>query len=349
MVWCCWFALAMGWSSCSMIDEDQSDCVNPTEVNYELTLVTNMTTEIETHLNDSTEGDLADDLRKFLQNIFTDYAHDVDLSFYDTVGDSVRLQHDQHIMDANQASYTLNLPRRQYMHLAAANLLNNSQVALLNDGYCHPSMLRQVLRDTIDSHNTGLFTARLPMNVLGNVDQDFIVNLYMANCAAVLVVDPRDCDASGMQVYSTGFASEYYICDSSYVYPEKSPIVRTTLIGNDNGPGPFAFCSVSFPSKPGNETRTVIETEEPFISKEGDEDLWEFRVYVPQTEEGDQTRGRFRITETILRIKKRLKAGQLMIIKGWLDRQGILYTTDTNVGVSVTLDWNKNNEHEVPL
>lgn len=347
VVWGCWCLLAT-LSSCSMIDEDQSDCVSEAEVKYELTLVTNITTEIETQLNDSTEDELADSLRKHLQNIFTDYAHDVDLSFYDTVDDSVRLHHDMHIMDANQASYTLNLPMRQYMHLAAANLLNNNIVSLINDGYCHPSVLHQVPRDTVDSQTTGLFTARQPMDVLGNVDQNFRIHLYMANCAAVLVVDPRDVDASGMQVYTTGFASEYQICDSNFIYPAKSPIVRTEFVGRNDGHGPFAFCSVNFPSKPASETRTVIETEEPFISKEGEEELWEFRVYVPQPET-EQTRGRLRITETILRLRKPLRAGQLMIIKGWLDHQGIFYTTDTNVGVSVTLDWNKNNEHEVPL
>lgn len=341
----------MGFMSlvgCSMIDEDQSDCDQQARIDYELRLVTNMETEIETQLSTETEQSLADDLRRFLSGIFTDFAHDVDLSFYDTVGDSVRLQHDQHIMDANQATYTLNLPMRQYMHLAAANLLNNAQVNLVGDEHCHPSMLQQVSGDTVASHTTGLFTARQPMDVLGNVDQNFNVRLYMANCAAVLVVDPRDVDPSEMSVYTTGFATGYHICDSSYTFG-KSPIVRTSLVGQAATGQPFAFCSVSFPSKPGVETRTVIETEEPFISKEGDEDLWEFRVYVPAQDDEASTRGPRRITETILRLKKRLKAGQLFILKGWLDRRGVFNTKDKTVGVSVTLDWNKNQEQDVPL
>ena len=347
VVWCCWFVLP-ALSSCSVIDEDQSDCANQAAVNYELRLVTNMSTEIDTQLSDEGYQDLADALRYHLSGIFTDFAHDVDLSFYDTVGDSVRLQHDQHIMDANQATYTLNLPMRQYMHLAAANLLNNAQVGLVNDEHCHPSMLQQQVRDTVDSHTTGLFTARQPMDVQGSVNQDFNVSLYMANCAAALVVDPRDVDARGMQVYTTGFATGYHLCDSNYIFPAKSPIVKTSLVGNDDGGNPFAFCSVNFPSKASAETRTVIETEEPFVSKEGEENLWEFRVYVPEPE-SDQTRGHSRITETILRLKKRLKPGQLMIIKGWLDRQGAFNTKDKTVAVSVTLDWNKNHEQDVPL
>ena len=36
-------------ASCSVIDEDQSDCVQPqAELDYELKLVTNMTTELRT-------------------------------------------------------------------------------------------------------------------------------------------------------------------------------------------------------------------------------------------------------------------------------------------------------------
>ncbi len=96
-------------AGCSMIDEDQSDC-EKSKIDYELRLITNISTEIETQLETettlSTEAnlELAQALRDHLSGIFTDFAHDVDLSFYDTVGDSLRLQHDEHIMDANQAS-----------------------------------------------------------------------------------------------------------------------------------------------------------------------------------------------------------------------------------------------------
>ena len=111
--------------SCSVIDEDLSACVEQAQVDYEMRLVTNMTTELRTQLTTQTDIKLAAALKDHLDDIFTDYAHDVDLSFYDTQGDSARLQHDEHIMDANQASYELNLPMRHYMHLAAANVVDN--------------------------------------------------------------------------------------------------------------------------------------------------------------------------------------------------------------------------------
>ena len=218
-----------------MIDEDQSDC-EKSKIDYELRLITNISTEIETQLETettlSTEAnlELAKALRNHLSGIFTDFAHDVDLSFYDTVGDSIRLQHDEHIMDANQASYSLNLPMRHYMHLATANILDNQLVTLENDERCHPSTLQQVSRDTIDSHETGIFTARKYMEVLEGVSQNFNVRLYMANCAAMLIIDPQGHDTNGIRVYSTGFATGFNICDSVYNYPANSPIVRTTQL-----------------------------------------------------------------------------------------------------------------------
>ena len=324
-----------------MIDEDQSDCGVQAEVNYELRLVTNINTEIETKLTTKTDLQIAELLRDYLSDVFTDFAHDVDLSFYDTSGDSVRLQHDEHFMDANQASYTLNLPMREYMHLAAANILDNELVNLTNDEHCHPSMLRQVARDTIDSHDTGLFTARLPMNVLEGVDQDFRVRLYMANCAACLVIDPRGFDTEDIKVFATGFATGFHICDSAFVFPEKSPIVTTTKLKPKDGSEEVGYCCVTFPSREPSlrgGTRTVIETEEPFIAQPGDETLWEFRVYIPQ-KAPDGTRSAGPITESILQIKEPQRAGEVTIMKVYVGEDANIVSESQDVAVSVTLDW----------
>ena len=304
-------------------------------------LVTNMTTEIQTQLSAQTTFRLSESLRSHLSEIFSDYAHDVDLSFYDTVGDSVRLQHDRHIMDANQASYALNLPMRQYMHLAVANIVENDLVGMADDEYCHPSKLQQVVRDTIDSHGTGIFTARLPMNVLEGVDQNFEVHLYMSNCAACLVIDTQGHESAGIKVFSTGFASGFNICDSAYIYPEQSPIVRTMSLTKKDDSDEVGFCSVTFPSpepkeKESGRTRTVIETEEPFITQPGQESLWEFRVYVPQPDGS--------VTETILGIREPLRAGQLKIIKVRLRADGGVDPETPEVGASVTFDWKPGTE-----
>ena len=335
---------------CSIIDEDLSDCGVETEVDYELQLVTNMTTEVQTQLSAQTDLALAATLKNFLSNIFTDFAHDVNLSFYSIEGDSTQLYRDEHIMDGSEKSYTLYIPRQKYMHLAVANIEGDPVVRLENAESCHGAVLRQTEGDTIDSHNTGIFTARQLMEMIEGIDQTFNVKLYMCNCSAMLVVDPNGHDVSGMQVFTTGFATAFHIADSVYEFKTPSPLIRTKRMAPDDN-GNVGFVSVNFPSREpssGNEvrgarcevretkgkervTRTVIETTEPFIAQPGDEVLWEFRVYLPQP---DGT-----TTETILGIKEPLRAGQLKIVRVRIGDKGIPEPESPNVGVSVTLDW----------
>ena len=339
-------ALLLSVASCKTIDDDLSDCGNDYQLDYELRLVTNMTTELKTELQTelSTQAELqmAAALRAHLQNIFTDFAHDVDLSFYDTEGDSIRLQHDQHVMDANQASYTLYLPMRRYMHLATANIVENPVVALAADERCHTSYLRQNLgtgaagggvADTIVSHTTGVFTARQPMEVFEGIDQTFDVKLYIANCAATLVVDTLGSGARDVKVYTTGFATGFSIADSSYIYtPDATPIVRTERVTTADMGSLLSFCSVSFPSPEKPLTRIIIDNEDPFITSEAEGSLWEIRIYVTTADAAT--------TETVFYVHKPLRAGQLKITKAKINPDGSAGTVDAAVGVSVQLNWN---------
>lgn len=323
---------------CSMIDEDQSDCGEEAKMDYELELITNITTEVETQLNTQTDVSLAAKLKDHLGDIFSDFAHDVNLLFYGIGSDSTLLYHDEHIMDDSESSYTLYIPRQKYMHLAVANVEGDPVVRLEDTGNCHTAVLRQIDGDTISSHNTGIFTARQLMEMIEGVDQTFNVKLYMANCSAMLVVDPNGHDISDMNVYTTGFATAFYIADSVYEFKEPLPLIRTKRLEPDEN-SCVGFVSVNFPSREpstpktaeAKPTRTVIETTEPFIAQPGDEVLWEFRVYLPQP---DGT-----ITETILGIKEPLRAGQLKIVRVRVGDSGAIETDAPEVGVSVTLDW----------
>lgn len=326
-----WLLLSACWlmAGCSVIDDDLSDCGEPEEeykIDYELRLITNMTTELETQLTTITEMGVADALRVHLKDIFSDKAHDIDLSFYDTEGDMIRLQHKRDIIDANQTSYTLTLPMQEYMHLAVANIAENHVVGLSNDENCHTSMLEQTDDSPIASHTTGLFTARLPMEVLSDVSQTFNVKLYMANSAVALVLDTKGHAYSDIKVYATGFAKEFMIEDSTYVFPEKEVLVRADKVetGNDL----LCFCSVNFPSHNPDEVGA-------------DEPLWQLRVYVTMPDGN--------ITETIIDVKEQLKAGELKIIKGELDDEGAVRPYDSTVGVSVTLDWNEGGTYDPEL
>lgn len=328
-------------TGCSMIDENLDDCGEQTEINCELQLITNVSTEIHTQLNMQTDATFAEILKSNLSYVFTDFAKDVSLSFYGTTADSTLLYSDSHIMNDSEHSYTLYIPRRKYFHLALANIEDNSVLKLENANDCHMTSLHQVAADTIESQNTGVFTARQLMEMVEGVDQTFNVRLYMANCATVLMIDPQGHDISNMRVFTTGFATAFYVSDSLYEYKKSAPIVRTNrIMSNDSRY--VGFVSVNLPSfNPGAKSRSVIETTEPFITNPGEETLWEFRIY--QLMDDNTT------TETVLHIKEPLRAGQLKIIKARVGENGQIESETPNVGISVTLDWKKGGTYNPEL
>jgi hypothetical protein len=187
-------------------------------------------------------------------------------------------------------------------------------------------MLQQTDDSPIASHTTGLFTARLPMEVLSGVSQTFNVKLYMANSAVALILDTKGHAYSEMKVYATGFAKEFLIEDSTYVFPENEVLVRADKV--DTGNDLLCFCSVNFPSHNPDEV-------------EADQPLWQLKVYVTMPDGS--------ITETVIDVKEQLKAGELKIIKGVLDDDGAVRPTDATVGVSVTLDWNNGGTYNPEL
>ena len=74
----CCLLVATAVASCALIDDDLSECGTDYELDYELQLVTNMNTELKTQL--ATNVNVSNALRTQLSSIFTDFAHDVDLS-----------------------------------------------------------------------------------------------------------------------------------------------------------------------------------------------------------------------------------------------------------------------------
>ena len=325
-----WALLLLALPACRLIDEDVVDCVKEYDLEYEMRLVTNMTTELETQLNMETDVSVAASLRAYLGHVFTDRAHDVDLSFYDVFGDSLRLHHESHIMDATQSSYTLNIPVRRYMHVGLANLDENNTLALENDERCHHSRLQQRVADTLETQHKGVFTARLPMDIKAGVDQQFNVSLYMANCATALVLDTLDSHVKDIRVFATGFATAFDVADSLYRF-QFSPIIRADQLEVKDDPiGQLCFATVNFPSR-GPDTKA--EEEKPTY--------WEYRVY-SYLKDGT-------ITETRLSITHPLEPAQLDILKAKVYGNGALEPGDVTVGVSVSPNWMPGMEHEVVI
>ena len=325
-----WLLLSACWlmAGCSVIDDDLSDCGEEEEelqLDYELRLVTNMTTELQTQLTTITEIGVANALQTHLEDIFSDFAHDIDLSFYDTEGDKGVLYHKSDVIDANQTTYTLTLPMNKYMHLAVANLVENAVVSLENEEHSYSSKLHQQEGSALDSHTTGLFTARQHMEVLSGVSQVFNVRLYMANSAVALVLDTKGHQYTDLKVYATGFATQFNISDSVYVYPETSPLIRANKV--DTGNDLLCYCSVNFPSRDEAPAGTAT--------------IWQLKVYLTNLDGS--------VTETVIDVKEPLKAGDLRIIKGSVDDEGAIRPYDSTVGVSVVLDWNSGGSYDSEL
>lgn len=329
-------------TGCGLVDEDMRDCETDYSLDYQLKLVTNMTTELKTQLVLASEMSVQAALQKELQKVFVDNAHDVNLSFYDVEGDSLRLHHEAHVMNANQSSYTLYIPVRKYMHLAAANLEQNPQMSLTGDQKCHTARLHQEVRDTLDSHSAGIFSARKLMDVQEGVDQQFNVGLFMVNCAASLVLDTLGSHIRDVKVYTSGFATDFDMADSTYCF-QYTPIIRTREVATPPG-DPICFTSVQFPSREPEGTKSILDTDDPFTSEVADHALWQYRVYIT-LQDGS-------ITETLLGVRVPLKAGQLKVVRGVVNKQGAAEPQGEYkqvVTTTVQMDWNPGLDWEVDL
>lgn len=323
------FFVAMSLVSC--IDEDLSECGHDYRVDYSVRLRTNITTEISTELVTPTEQAFGGRLQGVLKDVFTDHARDIYLAFY--TDDNNLSQHEQHQMDASEASYTLYLPVKDYKHLALANADAEPLVAIDGKPNLKTLALQQQDADTIGSHSVGLFSARLPMHVEDR-NQDFDVTLYMQNCASCLVLSPGDAQPDKVWGYADGFANGFDADDSTYVFSRKT-VVRESLL-RDESARLYGLYAATFPSRDSAPSLTPSAAEG---SKES-ASLWRIYVYV-------KINGK--ITQTTLSVAEPLRAGQLRIIKGIIKPDGSIATNTQSVGVSVKLDWKPGGQHDIEV
>ena len=314
-------------AGCCLIDEDISDCKGVYRIDYQIEegLYARMDAEIAKELGGSEYTGLAESLRGYMGGIFSDMIHGMDLSFYEAQADSISSLQDVLKVEALKASYTFSLPAGSYMHLAYANV-GSSAVAVINDGeYCHKARLEQPRRDTVPSHKSGLFTCRLPLELLERETQEFSATLYMANCAVALVADTLGSHIKDLKMFGDDFADGFQVCDSTYTF---SPVVvRSDVI--PSGPGLMCLATVNFPSRDNVPTRDVSNA------------IWEVKVYA-KCADGS-------ITETVLGFIDPLPAGTLKIIKAKVMPDGSVVPEDSTVGVSVTLDWHTGYSGEIDL
>lgn len=315
-------AMTIALSLTSCIDEDLSDCGKDYHIGYTVRLRTNISTELSSELTSEAEQAFGLRLADALCDVFTDHARDIDLAFYTT--DQHLAQHEQHQMDASQASYTIYLPVKDYQHIALANSAAEPLVQLDGADNVSTAALIQQSSDTIDSHSVGLFSARLPMKV-ENRDQQFDVNLYMVNSASCVVMRAEDgVVPDEVWGYADGFATSFSINDSTYA-ANRQTTVRERLL-HDTGSDLYGLYAASMPS---------------LISSGRVSDAsWHIYIYV---------RINGKVTKTTLTVSEPLLAGQLRVLKGIIRRDGSISTHSQSVGVSVSLDWKPGGSHDVEI
>ena len=339
----CLFALLSLSVSCSMIDEDQSDCGTELKLDYELRLESTLTIELQNELDRQTDPKLLKAIRDYLSPIFTDFAQDLDLSFYDVKGDSARLYHEQHQVNANEVSYTLYIPRHDYMHTAFANLTDNRIVTVEGGDFCHAARLLQPQSDTVRTQKTGLFSARQMLQLAQGDERTIYVHLYMVNCAAGLILDTSEAKVKDLKVLAKGFASGFCIADSSFVFAKTTPVVLADRLDTGDS-GLQCFCTVNFPSHRQSEASSRIGTRGDSSSSSDDDDgevLWQFIVRATME---DNT-----VTESVLGVGESLDAGHLKFLHAKMGGDGGLKPFEQEVAVSVTLDWKEAGHHDIPL
>lgn len=321
-------------TGCSVIDDDLSACESDFHVSYEVKLRTNITTQIETVLRSRFETNVANLLEDSLKAIFREYAHDVDLSFY---VDNERRFHDSKLMEANQATYELELPADNYRHLALANIAEEDEVVITHSDWAPRSFLEQVAGDTIDGHKTGLFSARQNMNVQGTTDQTFDVTLYMVNSASILVLRTDNASYRDCRVFSSDFADGFLVNDSVYTFGN-NPTVRDLHVTKPPKDREI-FYAVTFPSHDTlEEAQARTRADGSLTEDPAEEHIWRKFVYVTLPDGS--------VTRTVINVKQSLNAGQVFIIYAYMTPNGEVYSSNMEVSTSVTLNWKPGLEFE---
>ena len=323
--------LAIATAGCNLIDDDLSVCGADYLINYQMNLVTEVQTTIDEKLSSDIEKPMADALKAWSEPYFEGHAHDLDMSFYSLDGTDELLEHKSDTINAKQKSYTLYIPRKDYRHLAVVNIVENNNVTLMGGQYVSSMRVAQREADTLPSHSTAIYTARLDMYMPeSDSNLTFNVHLYMASSAVAIVQTNQSATPLRMErVLLSGTASDFSINDSTYAFKHNSLIKAEKVVDG-------CYAMLSLPS------RDEISSPDGAKAKikAADNSLWQLRVYVP-TAEG-------KVTETVLSFPYALQAGKMEIVKIEVQDDGsVVVVGNAEVGVSVTLDWKEGNEHEL--
>jgi len=302
-------------------------------IDYQVQLHTDLSLQLQADLSLETETAVRDALKQWLEPVFTDKAKDVDLRFYSTETDVQKYAiHD--IINDNRTSYTIHLPKQNYVHLGVANMEANNHLRHIGNDHSETNTLRLNEASTYAPLSTGVFTARLPMDV-NDTTQSFHVHLYMVTSAVAVVIDTTACD-SLLSVSGTmhGSADEFAVRDSIFSFT-KAPVFSMVQV-------PVDVTALKARRAPHASVPNFYDCLATVCMPTSPDEPWTVRLVATLT--GDKH------TITTLTIPQQLPAGALRVIKLTMDAQGGMKTENgSEVGASVELDWKSGGEHEIDI
>lgn len=323
---------AFATAGCSLIDDDLSVCGESMLLDYQLQLHTELSMQLQTELMTEQEAPVRKALENWLAPIFTDHAKDIDLRFFSSENDEIsKYIHD--VINDNRTSYTIYLPSMNYMHLAVANIEDDSQVHLTGGEHSQTQKLT-LSSGELHSLKTGVFSARLPMDV-NDTTTHFEVHLYMVSAAVVLVVDETNCPGIiGMVGQMDGSAESFSVRDSVYYYTHPRTINMEGIAVQSGG--------AAMPSKNMPAAASPFRCLGAVAFPTQNDTTWSVTAVADL--------GGDRHTTTTITLDDPLKAGTLRIIRCDMKPNGELVpVTTSDVGATVELDWDDGGGHEIEV
>lgn len=307
-------------SSC--IDEDLSGCGKNYRIQYQVEIATEIDETLQNSLDEPEEMAVKEKLKQAFSTVKSEVANDVELNFY---VDKLLAHSELHPMNSDEAKYTIYLKPNNYQHLAWANLKAETQVEAVGTHATNDVRLQQTPADTVMPHSYALFAARMPMNLNDPVDL-YHVTLGMQNACFALVVNDRNLQPDDMQTHAMGFATAFAPADSTFCFDQPAVLKPHSL----TAPNYHAFYATCFPSR--NEPTALKANEHAAC--------WKMEVLVKMN-------GKY--TRSVLSVNEPLQAGEMRVVKAYLREDGSISTSDTQVGVSVELDWKPGGDHDIEI
>ena len=317
--------LLLTLQSCSLIDDDLSDCETTFSLTYELRVVSNINLQLSEQLQTGAGSRTLATLNNYFSPIMQPTASEVRLGFFPTDG-GAPVYYTRHTQGLRTA-FSLSIPADNYRHVAVIGQEDPS-IFLRDTTEARTERLSQFLNDTVDSHNHAALAGTLDMSVANNANQDWEIDLYPAD-ASVAVVMKKNPKVTRTRVFLADLATSFTPNDSTWHW-EHNSLVRTDAV-DITGTDSVAYCGVAFPSRmeaPGTIDPNVAAAKGA---------VW--RVVILSDLPNGTT------THSVLYMAKPLKAGDIRVIRIRVNDDGGVSTSDSNVGASVTLDWKSGGEY----